>query len=128
MTAASSFRTHNENVSVCGAFDAQIAVELAEFEELLLVHVQRRARVDLDWFKNVCHALMMPNRRRACKSTALVQAARRFWTGTPRNSKRRAITSSMRLFGHEAPAVTPTVIFPDGSQSRVSTSACLCWS
>src|SRR5262245_57660462 len=43
---------------------------------------------------------------------------------TPRSSNSRLIASSIRLFGHEAPAVMPTVILPGGSQSRVSTSCC----
>src|SRR5436190_7078867 len=45
-------------------------------------------------------------------------------TETPFNSNNRRIASSIKLFGHEAPAVIPTVILPDGSQSRVSTSCC----
>src|ERR1051326_5306809 len=50
-----------------------------------------------------------------------------FWAGksgpeVPANAKSRWIVSSMSLFGHDAPAVTPTVICPDGSHSRVSTS------
>ena len=38
------------------------------------------------------------------------------------------MVSSIKLFGQLAPAVIPTVIFPRGSQSNVSTSSCLCWS
>jgi hypothetical protein len=52
----------------------------------------------------------------------------RLSTEIPRSSNNRRIASSMRLFGHDAPAVIPTVIFPAGNQSRVSTSSCLCWS
>src|SRR3954463_14070847 len=54
-------------------------------------------------------------------------AARSSCTEIPRNSKRRRIASSIRLFGQEAPAVMPTVICPDGSHSCVSTSWCRCW-
>ena len=36
------------------------------------------------------------------------------WTEIPRNSNRRRMASSIRLFGQEAPAVMPTVIFPGG--------------
>src|SRR5439155_9155728 len=46
-------------------------------------------------------------------------------TDTPFNSNNRRIASSIKLFGQEAPAVMPTVIFPSGSQPRVSTSCCL---
>src|SRR6185312_15893321 len=53
-----------------------------------------------------------------------VQLASRRWTEMPRSSKRRRMVSSIRLFGHEAPAVTPTVTLPEGSQSGVSTSLC----
>src|SRR3954467_9576838 len=54
-------------------------------------------------------------------------AARSSCTEMPRNSKRRRIASSIRLFGQEAPAVIPTVICPEGSQFWVSTSWCRCW-
>src|SRR5205085_1983396 len=47
-------------------------------------------------------------------------------TETPRNSKSRRIVSSIKLFGQDAPAVMPTVIFPAGNQSRVSTSLFRC--
>ena len=53
-----------------------------------------------------------------------VQFASSRCTEMPRSSNRRRIVSSIRLFGQEAPAVTPTVTLPDGSQFGVSTSLC----
>src|SRR5439155_12710545 len=44
--ATSCFRRHNDDVSFGGAFDPQIAIELTELEELFVIHVNDRARMD----------------------------------------------------------------------------------
>jgi hypothetical protein len=45
-SAASSFWRHNDDVSFGGAFDLQIAIELTELEELLVIQVDNRSCVD----------------------------------------------------------------------------------
>src|SRR3989441_313824 len=45
-SAASCFWRHNDDVSFRGAFDPQIAIELTELEELLVIHVNDRPRMD----------------------------------------------------------------------------------
>ena len=60
--------------------------------------------------------------------TAAYYVASSCCTEMPRRSNSRRMASSIRLFGQDAPAVMPTVTFPEGSQLWVSISACLCWS
>ena len=51
---------NNDQVSFGSTFDPQIAIELAELEELLVVHLHHGRGADdqrelLDWLKNFCH-------------------------------------------------------------------------
>jgi len=46
ISTASSFWCHNNDVSVRGALDLQIAIDLTELEELLIVHMKRWAGMD----------------------------------------------------------------------------------
>jgi hypothetical protein len=62
VATASSCWWHNDEISFSGAFDSQVAVELAELEKLFVVHLHERRSADnqrrlLDWFNDLCHAI-----------------------------------------------------------------------
>lgn len=46
VSTAAALRYHNDNVSFSRTFELQIAVELTKFEELLVIHVNRRSGVN----------------------------------------------------------------------------------
>ncbi len=48
------------------------------------------------------------------------------WREIPRNSKRRINVSSIKLFGHDAPAVIPITAGPFGNQKCETTSRFSC--
>ena len=83
----------------------------------------RRENLPFDLFEFLSRARHGPIKSqnspaRKAKGSVLPQLDNNSWTEMPRSSKRRRMVSSIRLFGQLAPAVTPTVILPAGSQSR----------
>ena len=88
-----------------------------------------RASVALDWIEDIQlrdgKLVIVPKQN---PGSSAVQLPIIWAKEIPRNSNKRRIVSSIKLFGHDAPAVTPTVTLPGGSQFGVSISSCRCWS
>src|SRR5205807_9643354 len=80
----------------------------------------------LQFFARAGHGSNSERGMRDSEWSGSCQFASNSCTETPFNSNNRRIASSFKLFGHDAPAVMPTVIFPSGSHTCDSTCGCWC--
>src|SRR5256886_9890859 len=80
----------------------------------------------LQFFARAGHGSNSERGMRNSEWSGSCQFASNSCTETPFNSNNRRIASSIKLFGHDAPAGMPTVTLPSCSQSRGSKSCCCC--
>ena len=76
--ATSSSGCHKNDVAFGAAFDAEIAVYLTEFEELVVIHPVRRDRMNherrlFDGVKHFCHGGKVPKWRRGGKVVGAIK-------------------------------------------------------